>query len=365
MNIKTICGGLAVTITASLNVAMANDQTFDQLPELNVNETRAALGKRLFFDNRLSGDGQLSCSSCHIPKFGFASDLPLSKAYPGSDGFRNVPSLINTSYKEVWMHDGRLGTNLNDVTREMITEDYLMNMDMRLMQERIKQDPIYVKMFADAGYGEPSNGGVRKAIPEFLNTLQSKNTPFDSNKLSTEAKRGYKIFKGKGNCVSCHAGPLFSDQRAHNTGVPENFDIFLDPMRHQTFLAFSMFMGVENYYNLKRDPGAHIITHQADGSQMGTFVTPSLRELKHTAPYMHNGMITTLKKVVSFYNEGGGTDRNKDSRIVPLDLSGKEQKDLVAFLESLSGDLLTGEAYEYTSRDYKYQVISDWLNSSN
>lgn len=365
MNIKTLCGGLAVTLLASLNVAMADGQKFDQLPELKVNETRAALGKRLFFDTRLSGDGQLACSSCHIPKFGFASDLPLSKAYPGSDGFRNVPSLINTSYKEVWMHDGRLGTNLNDVTREMIVETYLMNMDMRLMQERVKQDPIYVKMFADAGYGEPSNGGVRNAIPEFLNTLQSKNVPFDNDKLSASAKRGYKVFAGKGNCAACHSGPLFSDQKAYNTGVPENFDIFLDPMRHQAFLAFTMFQGVENYYNLKRDPGAHIITKQADGSKMGTFVTPSLRELKYTAPYMHNGMIGTLKDVVTFYNQGGGTDRNKDPRIVPLDLSSKEQKDLVAFLESLSGDLLIGDAFEYTSGDYNYQVISDWLNSTN
>jgi cytochrome c peroxidase len=143
----------------------------------------AELGKRLFFDKRLSGDAALSCASCHIPEKGFADGLPLSKAYPGSEGFRNTPTLINTARKAAWFHDGRIGTNLNDVTREMITESYLMNMDMRLMQERLKQDPVYVEMFEKAGLGEPSNGGARKAIPEYLKTLTSRGAPFDLNEM--------------------------------------------------------------------------------------------------------------------------------------------------------------------------------------
>lgn len=81
------------------------------------------------------------CSSCHTPENGFGDGLALSEAYPGSRHFRNTPTLINSAHRQTWMHDGRLGTNLNDVTREMITESYLMNMDMRLMQERLKQDP--------------------------------------------------------------------------------------------------------------------------------------------------------------------------------------------------------------------------------
>ncbi|MCK4711643.1 MAG: cytochrome-c peroxidase, partial [Marinosulfonomonas sp.] len=133
-----------------------------------INEAKAALGKRLFFDVRLSGDAAISCATCHQPENGFADGIALSLAYPGSKGFRNTPTLINTATAANWFHDGRLGTNLNDVTRESITEDYMMNMDMRLMQERIKQDPVYVEMFAAAGYGEPSNGSIRKAIPEYL-----------------------------------------------------------------------------------------------------------------------------------------------------------------------------------------------------
>ncbi|WP_315983834.1 cytochrome-c peroxidase [Aliamphritea spongicola] len=139
----------------------------------------------------------MSCASCHQPENGYSYPEALSPGYPGSGHFRNSPTLINTVYKDQWFHDGRLGTNLNDVTREMITEDYLMNMDMRLMQERIKQDPVYVQMFKDAGYGEPSNGSVRKAIPEYLKTLTSRNVPFDNGTLSDAAKRGRHCLKVK------------------------------------------------------------------------------------------------------------------------------------------------------------------------
>jgi hypothetical protein len=123
--------------------------------------------KRLFFDRRLSGDAAISCASCHQPDKAFTDGLALAAAYPGSKGFRNTPTLMNTALRKNWFHDGRLGTNLNDVTREMITEDYLMNMDMRLMQERVKQDPVYVEMFEAAGFGEPSNGGIRNAFTQF------------------------------------------------------------------------------------------------------------------------------------------------------------------------------------------------------
>lgn len=336
-----------------------------KLPPLAVDSAKAELGKRLFFDTRLSGDDSISCSSCHIPQNGFSHPEALSPAYTGSDGFRNSPSLINTAYKEVWFHDGRIGTNLNDVVRENITEDWLMNMDMRLMQERIKQDPIYVEMFHKAGLGEPSNGGVRKALPEYLKTLTSKNSPYDMNNLSALASQGQALFTGKAGCSQCHTGELFSDGLAHNTGVPENPDIFTDPMRHQSFLAFNMFMGVQDYLALKRDVGAHVQTHKADGSDRGSFITPSLRELTYTAPYMHNGMLSTLDEVVDFYNRGGGQDSNKDQRMKPLSLSKQEQAALVAFLESLSGDPLIGAEYEWLEYDFGYEYTEDWSNAKN
>lgn len=346
--------------------AAAADADFGPVKAPKVDAKKAALGKRLFFDARLSGDAAISCSSCHQPDKGFADGLPLSKAYPGSNGFRNTPTLINTALRKNWFHDGRLGTNLNDVTRESLTEDYMMNMDMRLMQERVKQDPVYVKMFKDAGYGEPSNGSIRKAIPEYLKTLVSRGSPFDSGAMSEAAKRGFELFKGKAGCAACHTGPLFTDDKPHNIGVPENPEIWSDPMRHMTYAAYAVFMGVENYMNLRRDVGAHVRLHKADKSDVGTFITPTLRELNQTAPYMHNGMFRTLFEVVSFYNTGGGDDPNKDPAIKPLNLSFQEQQDLVAFLESLSGDVLNTDEHVWKDEiSTEYPVIADWRKQPN
>ena len=293
----SLCFAVTLALVCSLQVR-AEGNTIGPLPKLTVDEAKAELGKRLFFDPRLSGDASISCASCHQPEHGFAHPDQLSPGYPGNGHFRNSPTVINTVHKKVWLHDGRIGTDLNDVTREMITESYIMNMDMRLMQERLKQDPVYVQMFKDAGYGEASNGNARQAIPEYLKSLTSTGSPFDKGKMSDSAKRGQSLFTGKAGCVGCHNGSNFTDNKPHNTGVAENFEVFLDPLRHQAFIAYAMFMGVENYMNLKRDAGAHIWTHQVDGSNMGTFITPSLRELKYTAPYMHNGMIATLTEVV-------------------------------------------------------------------
>ncbi|MEE8118197.1 MAG: cytochrome c peroxidase [Gammaproteobacteria bacterium] len=360
---SSILGGflLIAILIFSLEAAAAE---FGPVPNAEVNKARAALGKRLFFDSRLSGDTQLSCASCHQPDKGFSDGLALGRAYPGSLHFRNTPTLINVALRESWMHDGRLGTNLNDVTREMLTETYLMNMDMRLMQERIKQDPVYVKMFEDAGLGEPSNGGVRNAIPEYLKTLTSRGAAFEEGKMNSAAKRGFKLFKGKANCVSCHSGIRFSDDRAHVTGVPGNDDIWEDPKRHITFVTYAKFMGVENYMNLRHDPGAYIRTHQSMSDR--SFLTPTLRELKYTAPYMHNGMLKSLADVVNFYNAGGGDAPNKSKLLKPLELSVKEQADLVSFLESLSGDPLTGDEHVWKEViPSTYPAIPDWINTPN
>jgi cytochrome c peroxidase len=339
---------------------------FGPVKALKVDAKKAALGKRLFFDKRLSGDAAISCATCHIPDKGFADGLPLAKAYPGNEGFRNTPSLINTAHRAAWFHDGRIGTNLNDVTRESITEDYSMNMDMRLMQERVKQDPVYVKMFKDAGYGEPSNGSVRKAIPEYLKTLISRGAPYDTGKMSDAAKSGFDLFTGKAGCSACHSGSRFTDDQPHNTGVPENPEIWRDPRRHITYVAFAMFMGIENYMNIRRDVGAHIRTHKADGSDIGKFMTPGLRELKQTAPYMHNGMIKTLTDVVDFYNRGGGSDANKDPRLKPLHLSKEERESLVVFLEALSGSPLTGPEHVWKDKiPANYVAIKNWLKKKN
>jgi cytochrome c peroxidase len=264
------------------------------------------------------------------------------------------------------MHDGRLGTNLNDVTREMLTEDYIMNMDMRMMQERVKQDSEYLALYKAAGMNEPSNGNIRKLLPEYMKTLTTRNAPVDSGTMSAAAQRGEAIFDGKGNCNSCHTGALYSDGKRHNTGVPENLDVFMDPMNHQAYLAYGIGMGVENIFNTKRDIGAAVQSHEADGSDIGTFMTPQLRGLKYSAPYMHNGMMATLADVVDFYNQGGGADSHKSAMLKPLRLTDGEKGDLVAYLEALSGDALTGSEFVW-SKPYpaEYEVIPNWTQVDN
>lgn len=363
---QMLVASLALAVSFTLvGVSRADSETAGALPELEINAAKAELGKRLFFDKRLSGDAAISCATCHMPESGYSTNEALSPGYPGNGHFRNSIGLINTAHKKTWLHDGRLGTNLNDVTREMITEDYIMNMDMRIMQERVKQDPKYVEMFEAAGYGEPSNGSVRKAIPEYLKTLTSRGAAYDAGSMSKAAMKGEMVFNEKG-CSSCHSGALFSDGKAHNTGVPENFDIFLDPMNHQAFIAFTMFQGVDNYMNLKRDPGAYVQWKKADKSNMGTFMTPSLRELTQTAPYMHNGMLASLEDVVEFYNVGGGEDSNKDSAMRPLEMTDTEKANLVEFLKSLSGEALTGPEFVWADGyPEEYPVIQDWVKQSN
>lgn len=353
----------AIAIAAGLLASTALAQEVTPEPALEVNAARAELGKRLFYDTRLSGDTSLSCASCHQPDKAFTDGLALSSAYTGAAHFRNAPTLANAGFRAAWMHDGRLGTNLNDVAREMITETYLMNMDMRLMQERVKQDPVYREMFAAAGMSEPSNGGVRNALMDFVKTIQSRNAPIDTGDMSAAAERGKLIFEGKGNCTSCHSGTRFTDDQPHNTGVPTNPDIWADPERHSAFVTYAKFMGVENYMNLREDPGAYVRTHQEDARR--TFMTPTLRELKYTAPYMHNGVFASLEEVVDFYDQGGGDDALKDDRLKPLGLVPSEKSDLIAFLESLSGDSFDIDAYVWREDDYSYELIEDWRNQTN
>lgn len=321
------------------------------------------LGKRLFYDRRLSGDTSLACASCHQPDKAFTDGRALSAGYTGSAHFRNTPTLANVGRRDAWMHDGRLGTDLDDIVREMITESYLMNMDMRLMQERLKQDPVYVDMFDAAGLGEPDNGGTRKALAAFLSTIVSRGAPIDTGSMPNAARRGKALFEGRAGCARCHAGPRFTDDRPHNTGVPDNADIWTDPKRHSAFVTYAKFMGVESYMNLREDPGAYVRTHRPERRR--SFMTPTLRELTWTAPYMHNGVLASLEEVVDFYDAGGGNDPLKDPRLKPLGLTPDEKADLVAFLRALGGETFDTDEFVWRTGDYGYAPIRNWREARN
>ncbi len=327
------------------------------LPELEApNPDKVALGKMLFFDVRLSGDASLSCASCHQPNNNWTDGKDLSLAYPGSKYFRNTQTIMNMAYKRYFYWDGRLTGNDRDTqVRDKVTETHFMNLDGRIMFERLKQVPEYVEMFQKAFGDEPNFGRTLKAVAAFEQTLVSKNVPFDTGKMSKLAKKGMKLFKGKAGCVKCHNGPMFTDSEAHLIGVPEHPDLLTDPERATTFRSVMKFLGVPNYSNLRRDPGYFVVSKL--NKDFGKFVTPSLREVSNTEPYMHNGTLETLEDVVEFYNNGGG----KGSELQALKLSGKEKKALVAFLQSLSGDEVTVEVPVLPD----YQVIENWREVPN
>lgn len=336
--IQRAAGMLAlVGVTAGTALAQAPD--LQPLPEQKINQAMADMGKYLFFDVRLSGDAALSCASCHDPKQGWTDGQQLGKGYPASESFRNTPTILNATLKSRFHWDGRLdGTDAGTLVRDQITEAVYMNADGRLVQERLKQVPEYNAMWRKFRKDDINGMRVFNVVGEFIKTVTSKNVPFDKFKkgdesaLSAEAKEGYALFKGKANCVSCHNGPVGSDGKLHKTGVPENPGVWSDPLRAITMLRHYSTHGMPNYMNARTDVGSYAITKAA--ADQGKFNTPSIRDLKYTAPYMHNGMLKTLDQVVDFYSKGGGSG----SELKPLNLSAVEKKALVAFLESLSGD---------------------------
>jgi cytochrome c peroxidase len=216
-----------------------------------------------------------------------------------------------------------------------------------MAEERLAQVPEYRRRFKEV-FGEdfPTWANTLRAVAAYQRTLNSKNVPFDSylmgdkNAISESARRGYEFFAGRANCIACHNGPLLSDDDYHALGVPTSPDFLNSPMKQITFRFEQFSLGVPRqlYEQTQEDMGLYYVTKRAE--DVGKFRTPSLRELKHTAPYMHNGLFKSLDAVVEFYNQGGGEQVNKSPILKPLGLTMDEQRDLVAFLESLSGDPL-------------------------
>lgn len=350
-------------ITTSILLATAAAawaQGLQPLPPLGPPKAeQIELGRLLFFDEKLSGDNGLACAYCHQPEKGWGDGQPLSEGYPGSPYFRNAPSLINVVFQKQLYWDGRLsGADLPTQVRDALTEAHFMNADGRLLQERLKQVPEYVALFERAfGKGDPSFGKILNAVAAFVRTLVSRNAPFDrylqgdQAALSDEAKRGLALFTGKAGCIQCHNGPLLSDGKYHALGVPEHPRILEEPERHITLRRFNRTLGVPNAVNLREDVGRYAVTKER--KDWKAFRTPALRELRYTAPYMHNGTLATLADVVEFYNRGGGEATPRSPLLKSLGLTEAEKRALVAFLESLSGDPIV---VEWPEKLPEYQV---------
>lgn len=315
----------------------ASVAAFAEPPKKFDNDAEVLLGKYLFFDPRLSADASISCASCHQPDKAWTDGKALSDGYPGTLYFRNTPTLYNMVYAPYAYWDGRLEgvSDMGTVVRDHITEAHFYQADGRLLVERLKQVPEYVQLFNDAYEKGPSFGRMVNAVSAYVLSLNSGASAYDrylagdTTALSPDAQAGLALFEGKAGCAACHSGPAFSDYNFCSLGVPENTEIFSDPLRHITFRRFFRTLGLPNYRNTFEDVGLMALTE--DEADRGAFRTAPLREAALTAPYMHNGMLATLEDVVRFYNAG-------TAATPPLDLSDAEIAQLVAFLESLSSE---------------------------
>ncbi len=307
---------------------------------------KVELGKMLFFDPRLSGDMSSPCVVCHLPNLGWGDGNEISRGYPGTQHWRNSQTVLNSAYYNKLFWEGNV-TSLEAQAPSAAEGAVAGNGDRSLMEMRLRFIPDYVARFKKVfGTEWPRMTHAYMAIAAFQRTLVSdpKQVPFDrymagdKKALSTPQLRGMALFNGKAGCLACHNGPLGSDQRFYALGVPENKVVLSEPLYQITHRWEQYQKGVheKTYREAAIDKGLYYQTKNP--KDIGKFRTPSVRELKYTAPYMHNGTLATLSDVVEFYNRGGGAAANKSPRVRALGLTEQEKKDLVAFLEALSSD---------------------------
>ena len=309
-----------------------------------MDEEKIALGRLLFFDARLSGDASTSCASCHVPQLGWAHSDALAPGYPGHRLWRNNPTVLNAAHHTRLMWDGSLDS-LEIQARSAMQAPVEGNGKAGMVEMRLRLIPDYVARFHrvfDTTW--PQLDHAWQAIAAFERTLVSdaRRVPFDrhlagdAQALSPSARRGLALFEGKAGCLQCHHGALASDEGFHALGVPRQPQFDANPLVQVAVRWQNAQRDVPRavHRGLDEDLGRYYRTR--DPADIGKFRTPGLRELKYTAPYMHNGAFATLREVVDFFDAGGGDVPNKSPLLRPLGLSDQEKGDLVAFLESLS-----------------------------
>jgi len=275
---------------------------------------RIALGRLLFYDERLSRTQQISCSSCHVQAHAFADPNRVSSGVDGHTGTRNAPALVNLAWgSSFFWHGGASSLEVQAVGP--IKNPLEMDMSLEEVAQRLSQDATLTKDFETAYDDGPSESSITRAIASFVRSLVSGNSAYDrylqgdASALSDAAIRGEGLFNGeRAQCFHCHTGFNFTNNGFRNDGSDAN-----DP-----------------------DEGRQEITLKA--SDFGKFKVPTLRNVAVSAPYMHDGALATLDDVIDSYVAGGRGHHNTDPTIVPLDLTQSDKADLRAFLESLTDD---------------------------
>lgn len=275
---------------------------------------KAALGKTLYFDPRLSATSAQSCASCHSPGFGWGDGLAVGVGHGMVKLERRSPSIINAAWGASFMWDGRVVT-LEEQALGPIQAPGEMNMPVEQLMERIGSIAAYKPLFAAAFPGEePNPKSLAEAIATYERTIVSARAPFDSwvngdeQAITEVAKRGFVIFNTKGQCASCHEGWNFSNDGFQDIGLP------------------SADIGRGKFL-----PDIPKMQH--------AFKTPGLREIAQRGPYMHDGSIATLDDVIEHYDRGGVDRPSRSDLVQPLGLTPQEKTELVAFLKTLTSNL--------------------------
>jgi cytochrome c peroxidase len=324
------------------------------LPELTPNlvvpaanpltKAKFELGRQLYFDPRISKDGTVSCATCHNPEHGWTDQMPVSAGIDGQLGGRSAPSVLNTAYGKTMFWDGRApslegqaqGPIQNPIEMGKQTYDEII--------ARLRAIPGYHEQFERVFGTDVTLDGIAKAIATFERAAAlSGNSAYDRyvvdqddpehNKALTESqKRGLVLFglqlndddefktdvvRQKAKCSACHVGFNFTDEQFHNLGV-----------------------GYDAASGKFSDLGRFAVTSVGakNASDIGSFKTPTLRDLDVTGPYMHDGSEATLEKVVDYYDKGGNPNPYLDKDMKPLNLTAQEKADVVAFLKALNGE---------------------------
>lgn len=273
------------------------------------------LGRLLFHDTRLSRDGMVSCATCHLQHLAFSDGEAISIGIEGRTGLRNSPSLANVGFAPRLFMDGGVPT-LEMQILAPIADENEMDHNILLVAEELNTDPQLTALAQIAYQQEINPYTITRSLAAFERSIVSATSKYDlylqgEAMLTEEEMLGMELFNSDElKCASCHSGALFTDYDYHNIGL----------------------------YTEYADPGRERIS--LDQNDWGKFKTPSLRNVAFTAPYMHNGSLSTLEEVIDFFAGGGESHPNKDARIQGFEINPSEKDALIAFLNCLSDESL-------------------------
>jgi cytochrome c peroxidase len=328
---------------------------------------RVALGQKLFFEPRLSGNGTVACATCHDPDRAFTDGRPVSVGIHGRVGQRNAPTILNAFYNKHQFWDGRVTTLEQQAALPITNPSEMGSVSIGDAVSRIASDKDYQAQFTQAFGRGVNEQDLLSAIADYERTLASFDSPFDhfiageANAISDSAKRGWELFNTKARCHLCHA--LTEDQRDTTLFIDNDFhNIGIGILRHRVG-PLAQQAESELAQGHLSDIDAAAITSEMSAlgrflvtkkqSDIASFKTPGLRNLLVTGPYFHDGSMQTLWDVMDHYNKGDGiTDPWLDKDMQPLALTESEIDDVVGFLASLTSPQYT----EVGDREYARQL---------